>query len=48
MHRGARLRVAADGPIAVGTNVAFGAPLPIGFIDGTCRIVAVVDEPNRY
>jgi uncharacterized protein (UPF0548 family) len=48
MHRGAGLRVAADGPIAVGTNVAFSAPLPIGFIDGTCRVVAVVDEPNRY
>ena len=48
MHRGAGLHIAADGPIAVGTNVAFSAPLPIGFIDGTCRIVLVVDEPNRY
>jgi uncharacterized protein (UPF0548 family) len=48
MHRGAGLRVAADGPIAVGTNVAFCAPLPIGFVDGTCRIVVVVAEPNRY
>ena len=48
MHRGAGLRLAADGPIAVGTNVAFSASLPIGWIDGTCRIVAVVDEPNRY
>jgi uncharacterized protein (UPF0548 family) len=48
MHRGAGLRVAADGPIAVGTNVAFSAPLPIGFVDGMCRIVVVVDEPNRY
>jgi uncharacterized protein (UPF0548 family) len=48
MHRGAGLRVAADGPIVLGTNVAFSAPLPIGFIDGTCRIVLVVDEPNRY
>jgi len=48
MHRGAGLRVAADGPIAVGTNVAFSAPLPIGFVVGTCRIVVVVDEPNRY
>jgi uncharacterized protein (UPF0548 family) len=48
MHRGSGLRVAADGPIAVGTNVAFSAPLPIGFVGGTCRIVAVVDEPNRY
>ena len=48
MHRAAGLRIAADGPIAVGTNVAFSAPLPIGFIDGTCRIVGVVDEPDRY
>jgi uncharacterized protein (UPF0548 family) len=48
MHRGAGLRVVADGPIAVGTNVAFSAPLPVGFIDGTCRIVLVVDEPDRY
>ena len=48
MHRGAGLRVATDGPIEVGTNVAFSAPLPIGFIDGTCRVVCVVDEPSRY
>ena len=48
MHRGAGLRIAADGPIAAGTNVAFSAPLPIGFVAGTCRIVVVVDEPNRY
>lgn len=48
MHRGAGLRVAADGPIAVGTTVAFSAPLTVGFVAGTCRIVVVVDEPNRY
>jgi uncharacterized protein (UPF0548 family) len=42
------LVLTADGPIAVGTNVAFSAPLPIGFVDGTCRIVAVVDDPDRY
>jgi uncharacterized protein (UPF0548 family) len=24
-----------------------GAPLPVGYIDVTCRIVAVVDEPDR-
>jgi uncharacterized protein (UPF0548 family) len=47
MHRGSGIRIAADGTIAVGTNVAFSAPLPIGFVDGTCRIVLVVDEPNR-
>ena len=40
--------IAADGPVAAGTNVAFSAPLPLGFVDGTCRIVAVVDEPDRF
>jgi uncharacterized protein (UPF0548 family) len=48
VHRGAGLLVATDGPIAVGTNVAISAPLPVGYVDATCRIVAVVDEPNRY
>jgi uncharacterized protein (UPF0548 family) len=48
VHRGAGLALAADGPIAVGTNVAFSAPLPIGFVDGTCRIVGVVEEPDRF
>jgi uncharacterized protein (UPF0548 family) len=48
VHRGAGLELEADGPIAIGTNVAFSAPLPIGFVDGTCRIVAVVDEPDRF
>lgn len=48
VHRGAGLTIAADGPIAVGTNVALCAPLPIGFVDATCRIVAVVDEPTRF
>jgi uncharacterized protein (UPF0548 family) len=47
-HRGAGLHVATDGPLAVGTNVVITAPLPIGFADATCRIVAVVDEANRY
>jgi uncharacterized protein (UPF0548 family) len=48
MHRRSGLEVAADGPIAVGTNVAISAPLPIGFVDATCRTVAIVDEPDRY
>ena len=48
MHRGAGLEVASDGPIAVGTNVAVSAPLPLGYVDACCRIVAVVDEPDRY
>jgi uncharacterized protein (UPF0548 family) len=48
VHRGAGLLVAADGGIDVGTNVALVAPLPIGFVEATCRIVAVVDEPDRF
>jgi uncharacterized protein (UPF0548 family) len=48
VHRGAGLSVVADGPITVGTNVAMSAPLPVGFVDVTCRIVAVVDEETRY
>jgi uncharacterized protein (UPF0548 family) len=48
VHRTAGLEILADGPIAVGTNVAFSAPLPLGFVDGTCRIVAVVAEPDRF
>jgi uncharacterized protein (UPF0548 family) len=47
MHRGAGLAVVADGPIEVGTNVAMNAPLPLGSVDVTCRIVAVVDEADR-
>jgi uncharacterized protein (UPF0548 family) len=47
VHRGSGLSVAADGPIEVGRNVAFAAPLPLGFVDATCRIVAIVDEDDR-
>jgi uncharacterized protein (UPF0548 family) len=47
VHRGAGLALATDGPLKVGTNIAFSAPLPLGYVDGTCRIVAVVDEPDR-
>ena len=48
VHRGAALDVLPDGPMAVGTNVAIGAPLPVGFVEITCRIVAIVDEPDRF
>jgi uncharacterized protein (UPF0548 family) len=47
-HRGADLEVFADGPIAVGTTVAVAAPLPLGCAVATCRIVAVVDEHDRF
>ena len=43
------LLVRTDGPVAVGTNVAMSAPLPfVGFVDVTCRIVTIVDEPDRF
>jgi uncharacterized protein (UPF0548 family) len=47
-QRGSGLRVWADGPVAVGTVVAMAAPLPVGFAIACCRVVAVVDEPDRY
>jgi uncharacterized protein (UPF0548 family) len=48
VHRRAGLSVATDGPFAVGTNIAVSAPLPAAFVDATCRIVAVIDEPDRF
>ena len=48
VHRGAGLTVCADGPPAVGLVVAMSAPLPLGFIDVTCRVASVVDEPNCF
>jgi uncharacterized protein (UPF0548 family) len=48
VHRRAGLLVAVDGGIEVGTNVALVAPLPVGFVDATCRIVAVVEESDRF
>jgi uncharacterized protein (UPF0548 family) len=47
-QRGAGLSVLADAELAVGTNVAMAAPLPIGFTFVTCRVVAVDDEPDRF
>ena len=40
--------MAPDGPLAVGTNVAISAALPVGHVEITCRVVAVVDEPDRF
>lgn len=48
VHRGSGLLVESDGPLVVGTNVAMAAPLPVGWIDVTCRVVAVIDEPDRF
>jgi uncharacterized protein (UPF0548 family) len=47
-QRGSGLTVLADGSIAEGTNVVVVAPLPLGFALAACRVVAVVDEPDRW
>lgn len=47
-HRGSGLLVAADGPLRAGTTVAMGAPLPLVWVEVTCRVVAVVDEADRF
>jgi uncharacterized protein (UPF0548 family) len=48
MQRGSGLTVVADGDIVVGTNAVITAPLPVGYVDAVCRIVAVIDEPERF
>jgi uncharacterized protein (UPF0548 family) len=48
IHRGSGLSLLADGPLVVGTNVAIAAPLPVGFVEATCRVVAVIDEPGVF
>src|SRR5688500_3803834 len=48
IHRGAGFVVLAEGPPVVGAVVALSAPLPMGFIDATCRVVASVDTDDRY
>jgi uncharacterized protein (UPF0548 family) len=48
VHRGAGLVVVADGPPTVGEVVAMSAPLPVGYVDATCRVVSVTDEPDHY
>jgi len=48
VHRGAGLIVCDHGPPTVDAVVAMAAPLPLGFIDVVCRVVVVVDEPDRF
>ena len=48
VHRGSGLDVVTDGPLAIGTHVAMAAPLPVGWVEATCRIVAVVEEADRF
>jgi uncharacterized protein (UPF0548 family) len=48
VHEGAGLVVQAAGPPALDAVVAMAAPLPIGWVEVVCRVVDVVDEPNRF
>jgi uncharacterized protein (UPF0548 family) len=48
VQRGAGIAVLPDAPLAVGTTVAMAAPLPIGFVDATCRVVEIVREADRF
>ncbi len=48
VHRGAGLIVCDEGPPNVDDVVAMAAPLPLGFIEVVCRVVAVIDEPHRF
>jgi uncharacterized protein (UPF0548 family) len=47
MQRGSGLSVVADGDIAVGTNVVMTVSLPVGYLEVACRVVVVIDEPDR-
>ncbi len=48
VHRGSGLSVEVDGPLQTGTGVALDAPLPVGWVTAMCRIVAVVDDTDRF
>lgn len=47
VQRGAGLVVLAASPQQVGDIVAMSAPLPVGWIDAACRVVRLVDQPDR-
>jgi len=48
VHEGAGLVVQAVGPPTVDSVVAMAAPLPVGWVDVVCRVVDVVDQPDRF
>jgi uncharacterized protein (UPF0548 family) len=47
-HRGSGLVVSEGAVLQEGETVALAAPLPVGTALAVCRIVRVVDEPDRY
>lgn len=48
VHEGAGLVVYAGGLPTVDSVVAMAAPLPVGWVEVVCRVVAVIDEPDRF
>ena len=48
VHAGAGLVVQASGPPTLDSVVAMAAPLPIGYVEVVCRVVDVVDQPDRF
>lgn len=47
MHTGAGLTVHRASGAMIGGTVAMSAPLPLGHVELTCRILEVIDEPSR-
>jgi uncharacterized protein (UPF0548 family) len=47
VHREAGLEPVADGDVAPGVEVALVARLSVGFVVAVCRVVSVIDEPDR-
>ena len=47
-HRGAGIVVSEDAELEEGRTVALAAQLPVGLALAVCRIVRVVDEPDRF
>ena len=48
VQRRSGLIVCDEGPPRVDDVVAMSGPLPLGYIDVVCRIVRVIDEPDRF
>lgn len=48
VHRGVGMEVLADGPLVVGTTVAISARVLRLWVDIACRVVRLVDEPDRF
>lgn len=47
-HRGSGVELAATGEVEEGTTVALAAPVLVGWVLGTCRIVYVEDDSDCF